>query len=94
MGYGILPNRRRSPVPSRLSYGGLGTSLALSENVMIGMKVFTATRARDRASLGDLVTRWLRENPEARITKTRVMQSSDAQFHCLTIILVYDIPQL
>jgi hypothetical protein len=56
-----------------------------------GVKVFTATKAKDREALGDVVTRWLNENPEVRIVDKTVTQSSDAQFHCLTITLLYEI---
>jgi hypothetical protein len=55
-----------------------------------GVKVFTATKARDRQALGDNVTRWLSENPSVRILEKKVTQSSDAQFHCLTITLLYE----
>ena len=55
-----------------------------------GVKVFTATKARDREALGDIVTNWLRENPDVRIVEKTVTQSSDSQFHCLTITLLYE----
>lgn len=54
-----------------------------------GVKVFTATKAKERESLGEMVTMWLRENPRARIVDKIVTQSSDDQFHCLTITLFY-----
>lgn len=52
--------------------------------------MFTATKARDREMLGDAVTNWLRDNPEVRIVEKTVTQSSDSQFHCLTITLLYE----
>jgi hypothetical protein len=52
------------------------------------VKVFSATKARDRDSLGDRVTEWLRDNRVEIINKV-VCQSSDAEFHCLTITLFY-----
>jgi hypothetical protein len=55
-----------------------------------GVKVFTATRAREREALGETVTRWLRENPNVHITDKIVTQSSDSEFHCLTITLMYE----
>ncbi len=58
-----------------------------------GVKVFTATRAREREALGETVTRWLSENPTVRITDRFVTQSSDSEFHCLTITLIYELPQ-
>ncbi|HEY3352528.1 MAG TPA: hypothetical protein VGQ83_04720 [Polyangia bacterium] len=54
-----------------------------------GVKVFSATKAKDREELGEMVTRWLRENPDASIVDKIVTQSSDREFHCLTITLFY-----
>ena len=56
----------------------------------MGVKVFTATKARDRESLGEAITRWLADNPRARVLDQIVTQSSDSQFHCLSITLFYD----
>jgi len=44
---------------------------------------------QDRAVLGDKVTAWLAHNPGVRVVDTVIRQSSDAAFHCLTIILFY-----
>jgi hypothetical protein len=57
---------------------------------MIGAKVFTATKARDRDQLGDVLTRWIQDNPKALITKKIVTQSSDNSFHCLSITIFYE----
>ncbi|MCG5052567.1 MAG: hypothetical protein KA712_06375 [Myxococcales bacterium] len=57
---------------------------------MLGAKVFTATKARERDELGEAVTRWLRDNPDVRVTNKVVTQSSDSEFHCLTITLFYE----
>jgi hypothetical protein len=54
-----------------------------------GVKVFSATRARDREELGEVITRWLRANPTFQIVDKVVTQSSDREFHCLTITLFY-----
>jgi hypothetical protein len=35
------------------------------------------------------VTRWIRDNPDAAIVDKIVTQSSDREFHCLTITLFY-----
>jgi hypothetical protein len=67
----------------------VGTSLATIRCMFAGVKVFTATKAKERESLGEMVTAWLRENPRARIVDKIVTQSSDDQFHCLTITLFY-----
>ena len=54
-----------------------------------GVKVFSATKAKERDDLGEQVTRWLRANADLDIVDRTVMQSSDNEFHCLTIILFY-----
>jgi hypothetical protein len=54
-----------------------------------GMKVFSTTLARDREVMGDNITRWLRDNPQLEIVDKIVTQSSDKEFHCLTITLFY-----
>ena len=54
-----------------------------------GCKVFSATKARERVSLGEEVTRWVGANPEIEIVEREVLQSSDKEFHCLTIVLFY-----
>jgi hypothetical protein len=53
-----------------------------------GVKVFSATKARDREELGELVTQWLRESGAEVVEKT-VLQSSDSEFHCLSIVIFY-----
>jgi hypothetical protein len=57
--------------------------------MMMGVKVFTATKAREREMLGEVVTRWLAENPRTRVVDKIVTQSSDSAFHCLSITLFY-----
>jgi hypothetical protein len=54
-----------------------------------GVKVFSATKAREREELGENVTRWIRANPGVQVTDKIVTQSSDREFHCLTITLFY-----
>jgi hypothetical protein len=56
-----------------------------------GAKVFTATKAKDREELGDVLTRWLRDNPKLRVIDKIVTQSSDNEFHCLSITIFYDV---
>jgi hypothetical protein len=51
-------------------------------------KVFSATKARDRESLGERVTAWLEANPDVDVLKTVVSLSSDRDFHCLSLVLV------
>ena len=54
-----------------------------------GVKVFSTTLARDREVMGESITRWLRENPSAEVVDKVVTQSSDKEFHCLTITLFF-----
>jgi folate-dependent tRNA-U54 methylase TrmFO/GidA len=54
-----------------------------------GVKVFSTTLARDREVLGESITRWLAAHPELEIVDKQVRQSSDSQFHCLSVTLFY-----
>jgi hypothetical protein len=54
-----------------------------------GVKVFSATKAKEREDLGEQVNRWLRANSDLEIVDRTVMQSSDNEFHCLTVVLFY-----
>jgi hypothetical protein len=54
-----------------------------------GVKVFTTTLARDREAMGETISRWLAENPDLEVVDKQVTQSSDSEFHCLSIILFY-----
>ena len=54
-----------------------------------GVKVFSATKAKEREELGETVTRWLRSNADVEVVDRVVTQSSDNEFHCLTIVLFY-----
>jgi hypothetical protein len=51
------------------------------------VKVFAATKARDREQLGERITAWLQARPHLTIFKTVVKLSSDRAFHCLSIVL-------
>ena len=53
-----------------------------------GVKVFSATKARERDALGDRMTSWMRETG-AEVVETVVRQSSDREFHCLSLIAFY-----
>jgi hypothetical protein len=54
-----------------------------------GVKVFSTTLARDRDGLSDRITGWLREHGDLEIVDKVVMQSSDKEFHCLSILFFY-----
>jgi hypothetical protein len=54
-----------------------------------GVKVFSATKAKERELLGEVITDWIRNNPSFELVDKIVTQSSDSEFHCLTITLFY-----
>ena len=54
-----------------------------------GMKIFSTTLARDREQMGETITRWLNDNSALEVVDKIVTQSSDKEFHCLTITLFY-----
>ncbi|MBN2723794.1 MAG: hypothetical protein JXR95_06970 [Deltaproteobacteria bacterium] len=54
-----------------------------------GVKVFTATKAKERDELGENITRWIKNNPGVEIISKKVTQSSDNEYHCLTITIIY-----
>jgi hypothetical protein len=59
---------------------------------MDGIKVFTATKASERNALGEVATRWLKEQnekPGFEVIDKIVTQSSDSEFHCIAITLFY-----
>ena len=51
------------------------------------VKVFSATKAKGRDELGQRVTAWLQAHPAVTVQRTFVRLSSDAEFHCLSIVL-------
>lgn len=55
----------------------------------LGVKVFSATKARDREMLGETITDWIRKHADFEIVDKVVTQSSDAEFHCLAITIIY-----
>ena len=55
-----------------------------------GVKVFSATKYTERDGLGDKITDWLAAQRDAiEIVDRVVSQSSDSEFHCLSIVLFY-----
>jgi hypothetical protein len=50
------------------------------------VKVFSATKARDRGMIGSRATEYLRQFSGSCVDKV-VRLSSDREFHCLTLIL-------
>lgn len=53
-----------------------------------GVKVFSATMINDRQQLGEVVTDWLQRH-RVDLVDITVTQSSDASFHCISIIVFY-----
>ena len=54
------------------------------------VKVFTATQTKEREALGEVMSAWLkRMDGTIEVVDTKVIQSSDQQFHCLTIVVFY-----
>ncbi len=54
-----------------------------------GVKIFSATKAKEREELGETITRWLKANAGITVVDKVVTQSSDNEFHCLSITLFY-----
>jgi hypothetical protein len=54
-----------------------------------GVKVFSATKAREREELSENIGRWLRSNADLEIVDKVVRQSSDNEFHCFTVVFFY-----
>jgi hypothetical protein len=52
------------------------------------IKVFSATMVREREQLAAEIMSWMREE-HVTIEELIVTQSSDAQFHCLAVTVVY-----
>jgi len=56
-----------------------------------GVKVFSATKHKERDELGETVTRWLRNKQDSiKVVDKIVTQSSDNEYHCITITLFYE----
>jgi len=68
-------------------FGPFGERTAMSD--FTGVKVFSTTMARDRETMGEQITRWLADHPKVEVVGREVKQSSDREFHCLSITLFY-----
>ena len=56
-----------------------------------GVKVFSATKHKDRDELGETVTRWLsNQRGKIEIVDKIVSQSSDNEYHCVSITVFYN----
>ena len=63
-----------------------GTSVG-AERVNL-VKVFSATKAKHREELGERLAGWLTANEMVAVCRAVVVQSSDRQFHCISIVLI------
>ncbi len=63
--------------------------MASGNNHFTGVKVFSSTLARDREVMGEQITKWLKQHPEIEVVDKVVTQSSDREFHCVTITIFY-----
>lgn len=54
-----------------------------------GVKVFSATKAKEREELSENVTRWIKSNTDLEVVDRVVRQSSDNEFHCYSLLLFY-----
>ncbi len=63
--------------------------MAAPELSFNAIKVFSTTLARDREQMGENITRWLKDNSGIEIVDKVVTQSSDKEFHCLTVTIFY-----
>ncbi len=54
-----------------------------------GVKVFSATKAKEREELSENVNRWIKANTDLEIVDRVVRQSSDNEFHCYSLLLFY-----
>jgi hypothetical protein len=53
------------------------------------MEIFSTTMHKERQLLGEWITSWLKANPQVKPVNKIVTQSSDRQYHCLTITILY-----
>ena len=58
-------------------------------NSFNAVKIFSTTLARDREHMGETITQWIQANPGIEFVDRTVTQSSDKEFHCLTITIFY-----
>lgn len=54
-----------------------------------GMMMLSASKHAEREKMGAEVTAWRQRNPTLEIVDVRTLQSSDSEFHCVTIIIFY-----
>jgi len=56
-----------------------------------GLKIFSATKQKEREELGETVTRWLDSMAgKIEIVDKKVTQSSDSEYHCIAVHVFYN----
>lgn len=63
--------------------------MSASSSKFDGVKVFSATKAREREELGEIITKWLQDHSDYTVVDHVVTQSSDNEFHCLTVTIFF-----
>jgi hypothetical protein len=54
------------------------------------VRVFSCTKHAEREQLGERITSFIRQLPAGvTVVDKRVVQSSDAQFHCVSVVLYF-----
>lgn len=65
----------------------------MKDDAFNGVQVFAATMFQQRQTLGEQVTAWLEKaratRPGFQIVDIVVRQSSDAEFHCCSIVIFF-----
>ena len=57
-----------------------------------GVKVFSATKAREREEMSHRITEWISNNKSRiEIVDKKVTQSSDNEYHCFTVTIFYKV---
>ena len=59
------------------------------QRMFTGVKVFSATKAKEREELSENINRWIKSNADLEIVDRVVCQSSDNEFHCYSMLLFY-----
>jgi hypothetical protein len=90
----IFHSAGRSPAGNEVDVARASAQATNDEGARVldvtGVKVFSATKAKERELLGEVITDWMRTNQDrVDIVDKIVTQSSDSEFHCLTITLLY-----
>lgn len=63
---------------------------AAASPMLEGIKIFSSTTPDKRNTLGETATAWLTEQRgRIVIDGFKVMQSSDAEYHCVSILVFY-----